>query len=319
MAELLSIAIPIYNEEPIIRPLCERLRAATRDLDMHTEILFVDDGSTDGSVDLLKREQADDRRIKIIRLSRNFGHQAALTAGLEMARGDAVIVMDGDLQDPPEVIPDLVAAWRKGNKIVLAYRSARKDGLVRRGVTRLFYALMELACDADMPVGAGVFGLMDRQAADVLRGMRERNRFLPGLRSYVGFQRAVVWYEREARAAGAPKQTVRALTKYALDGIFSFSYKPLRLSLFFGGALSALCVCYGLVLVALRLLDLNVVHGFTTIAVAVLFLGGIQLVSIGILGEYLGRVYDEIKRRPLYVIDQVIEGRCQGDGSIGEG
>ena len=301
----LSVAIPLYDEEAVLPTLYARLTAALAG-EASYEIVFVNDGSHDGTLDQLRALAARDSRVVALDLSRNFGHQAAVTAGLEAARGAAVILMDGDLQDPPEVIPELLAAWRAGYQVVVARRRSRQDSGGRGLAFRLFHRLFGLVSDFPIDPDTGIFGLLDRRAASELIGLRERNRFLPGMRSWVGFRQTTVWYDRAARAAGEPKQTIRRLLQYGFDAVFSFSYKPLRLSWLCGFVISLFSFIYGAVLVLMRILGLNVVVGFTTPTVAILFLSGIQLITIGILGEYLGRIYDEVKRRPHYIIAEQI-------------
>lgn len=271
----------------------------------------MNDGSRDGSLELLQKAQGTDARVTIVDLSRNWGHQAALSAGLSVARGDAVVLIDGDLQDPPAVIPELVAAWREGAEVVVAERKSRIETGLRPLFFPAFYRALGFLSDFPIPLNAGIFGLLDRRAVDALNALQETNRYLPGLRAWVGFRTRVVLYDRRPRAAGRPKQTFFRLVRYALDAIFSFSYKPLRLSLFAGLLVAFFSLVYGIVLIVCRLLGtglfgIPVVVGYTSTIVAILFLGGAQLMSVGILGEYLGRVYDEVKRRPLYVIRGVL-------------
>ncbi len=301
-----SVVIPIFDEEECIELLYKRLKKALLGLEMEHEVIFVNDGSRDRSPAMLTALHEQDEAVIVLNLSRNFGHQPAISAGLAEASGDCVVIMDGDLQDPPEVIPALVAKWQEGKKVVVAYRRSRREGFLRQRLFSLFYMLLGTVSDYPIPLDAGVFGLMDRQVADQLRGLREHNRFLPGLRAWLGFPQALVPYDRDERAAGCPKQSLIRLTRYALDAIFSFSYKPLRLSLTAGLIMSAVCFAYALVLLIKRLLGIDVVKGFTTPTIAILFLGGVQLISIGILGEYIGRVYDEVKARPLYIVEKVL-------------
>lgn len=310
----LSIVIPLYDEEAVLPTLYEQLGCALA-AEGSYEIVFVNDGSRDRTLSLLRTLAAGDPHLVVLDLSRNFGHQAAVTAGLEAARGDAVILMDGDLQDPPEVIPDLLAAWRDGFQVVVARRRSRQDTGLRGLAFRLFHRFFGLISDFPIDPDAGIFGLMDRRATDELVRLKERNRFLPGMRSWVGFPQTTVWYDRAARAAGEPKQTLGKLLRYAFDAVFSFSYKPLRLSWLFGFVVSLGAFAYGAVLLVMRILSINVVLGFTTPTVAILFLSGIQLITIGILGEYLGRIYDEVKRRPHYIVAERIEGGQAGDGA----
>lgn len=307
---MISVVVPIYDEEALIPRLHEALVAALSAVAGPSEIVYVNDGSRDSSLALLLERQRADPRVTVVDLSRNWGHQAALTAGLKVAAGDAVVLIDGDLQDPPSVIPELVSAWRDGAEVVVAERRSRLDAGLRRLLFPLFYRLLGFLSDYPIPLNAGIFGLLDRRAVAAVNGLSETNRYLPGLAAWVGFRTRVVLYDRQARAAGAPKQSFWRLLRYALDAIFSFSYKPLRLSLFAGLLVAFFAVVYGVVLTVCRLLGIGlfgipVVDGYTSTIVAILFLGGVQLVSVGILGEYLGRVYDEVKRRPLYVVRDV--------------
>lgn len=301
----ISLVIPIYNEEDVLDALFARLKEVLPALPP-CEILFVNDGSTDGSLARLTRFLDESPRAKVVNLSRNFGHQSALIAGLSVARGDAVILMDGDLQDPPEVLPRMIEAWRSGAEIIVAARKSRQERGVRRLLFSVFYKLFSYLSDFPFSVSSGIFGLMDRKAVDEMIKLEECNRYIPGLRNWIGFKTAVVWYDREERAGGRPKQGLLSLLKYGADAVFSFSYKPLRVSLLFGLCISTLSFLYGAVLVVLRLLEVNIVKGFTTTTVAIFFLGGLILVSNGILGEYLGRVYDEVKRRPLFIISDIL-------------
>jgi dolichol-phosphate mannosyltransferase len=306
---MISVVVPIYDEEVVIPLLHEGLVKALASLGP-SEIVYVNDGSRDGSLALLLERRRTDPRVTVVDLSRNWGHQAALSAGLKIAAGDAVVLIDGDLQDPPDVIPALVAAWEDGAEVVVAERRSRLDPGLRRFFFPLFYRLLGFLSDFPIPLNAGIFGLLDRRAVEAVNGLSETNRYLPGLAAWVGFRTRVVLYDRRARAAGAPKQGFWRLLRYALDAIFSFSYKPLRLSLFAGLLVAFFAVVYGVVLTVCRLFGtglfgIPVVNGYTSTIVAILLLGGVQLVSVGILGEYLGRVYDEVKRRPLFVVRDV--------------
>lgn len=309
--QCVSLVVPVFNEAELIGRLHREIVLAMERIDgADWEVVYVDDGSTDGTIALLRKQQALDERIIVVELSRNWGHQAALTAGLSVARGDAIVLMDGDLQDPPSVIPRLVEAWRNGGQVVVAQRKSRAERGVRRWLFSLFYRILGFLSDYPIPLNAGIFGLLDRQAADAINRLTESNRYLPGLRAWVGFRTRIVHYDRAERAGGETKQSLLRLFKYAFDAIFSFSYKPLRLSLAAGASLFAFAIAYGGVLVALRLMGkgmfgIQVVDGYTSTIVAVLLLGGVQLVSVGILGEYIGRIYDEVKRRPLFMIQNV--------------
>jgi polyisoprenyl-phosphate glycosyltransferase len=306
----LSVVVPVYNEGPTVPELHRQLEEALARTGAPWELIYVDDGSTDGSGAALREIARADGRVAVLELSRNWGHQAALTAGLSEARGDGVVLIDGDLQDPPSVIPDLVRSWEAGAEVVVAERRSRHEPPGRALLFSLFYRALAFLSDYPIPVNAGIFGLLDRRAVDVLLRLTETNRYLPGLRAWVGFRTEVVSYDRAARAGGPPKQSVFRLFRYAFDAIFSFSYKPLRLSLLVGSFAAAFSLFYGVVLVVARLLGtglfgIPVVDGYTSTIVSVLFLGGVQLIGIGILGEYVGRVYDEVKRRPLFVVRTV--------------
>lgn len=310
---MICLVTPVYNEEALVPRLHREVVAAMEVTGQPWRVIYVDDGSRDRTLELLLELRRTDPRVTVLELSRNWGHQAALTAGLAHADGDAVVLMDGDLQDPPSVIPDLVTAWQKGAEVVVAQRRSRAERGPRRWLFWLFYRSMGFLSDYPIPLNAGIFGLLDRRAVDAVNALGETNRYLPGLRSWVGFRTEVVTYDRAERAGGEPKQSFFKLLKYGLDAIFSFSYKPLRLSLFVGLFTSAFAMLYGFVLVACRLLGvgmfgLQVVDGYTSTIVAILFLGGVQLMSVGILGEYIGRIYDEVKRRPLFLVRAVHAG-----------
>jgi dolichol-phosphate mannosyltransferase len=307
---MISLVIPIHDEEPLIDRLHREVVAAMQSLGLPWEVVYVDDGSHDRSAELLLERQASDSRVVLVQLTRNWGHQPAIAAGLTVAKGDAVVLMDGDLQDPPSVIPQLVAEWKRGGLVVVAQRTSRKEARIRKLLMASFYRLLGFLSDVPIPLNAGIFGLLDRQVVDALNRLEESNRYLPGLRAWVGFSTRFVSYAREARAAGEPKQSLFRLTRYALDAIFSFSYKPLRLSLLLGLTAATLAVIYGFLLVGCRLLGVGmfgvpVVNGYTTTIVSILFLGGTQLICVGILGEYIGRIYDEVKRRPLFLIREI--------------
>jgi glycosyltransferase involved in cell wall biosynthesis len=304
-APLVCVVMPIFNEQEVIPELLRRLGAVFDGMpELRFEALFVDDGSRDRSAALLDEAAARDSRLRLLCLSRNFGHQPALSAGMAHAgHADAVITMDADLQDPPELIPEMIAAWRAGAEVVLAVRRSRQDGGLRRLGFDAFHRFFGKLSDFPVESNTGTFGLLARPAVAAFNSLEERHRFFPGLRSWLGYRRAEVFYDRDERAAGTPGQTLRRLVRYALDGLFSFSTLPLRL-LTYAGVLTA---CFGggvgAYFVIKRLLGYEIAFtGFTTLVTLVLFLGGVQLVAIGVLGEYLGRIYDEVKRRPLYLV-----------------
>lgn len=316
---MLSVVVPIYNEEENIVAFHTAVQNVLSALEEPWEIIYVNDGSRDRSLSMLVEIQRRDPHISVVEFSRNFGHQAALTAGLQVAKGDAIMLMDGDFQDPPEVLPRMVQAWKGGAKVVIAERSSRAEKGIRGQLFPLFYKVMGLISDFPIPLNAGIFGLLDRQAADAIINLQEGNRYLPGLRSWVGFPTAVVYYERAGRAAGEPKQTLVKLFKYAMDAIFSFSYKPLRLGMALGGLVMAFALFLSFVAVGNTMFHLKffgIIPGSGHIGtlLAILFLGGIQLICMGLLGEYIGRIYDEVRRRPLYLIHKL--HKAESDGVI---
>ena len=300
----LDIVIPIYNEEENLPALHRRLREVCEHLnDLIWQVIYVDDGSSDRSLEIMLEQHRADPRFSVIELSRNFGHQATISAGLAYADGDAVVIMDGDFQDPPEVIPDLLASWQEGAQVVRAQRRSRKESGIRRFGFEMFYKVFTWISDFPVPPNAGIFGLLDRQAVDELKRLPEQNRFFPGLRSWVGLQQEVVYYDREERAAGKPKQSLGRLIRYALDAIFSFSYKPLRIMTSVGICISSTGFVFASFFVIRRLIGIEIAQiGFTTLVTLVLFLGGVQLIAIGLVGEYLARIYDEVKQRPLFIV-----------------
>jgi glycosyltransferase involved in cell wall biosynthesis len=307
---MLSVVVPIYNEEENIHAFHQAVAAVMETIQEDWEIVYVNDGSRDSSLSLLLEIQKHDAHVSVVEFSRNFGHQAALTAGLQTARGDAIILMDGDFQDPPDLLPQLVEAWRSGAKVVIAERTSRAERGIRGKLFPIFYKVMGLISDFPIPLNAGIFGLLDRQPADAIINLQEGNRYLPGLRAWVGFPTAFVYYERADRAAGEPKQTLRRLIKYGMDAIFSFSYKPLRLGMVLGVAVLAFSlflslVAFGNVVFHLRYFGIIPGEGHIGTMLAILFLGSVQLICMGFLGEYIGRIYDEVRRRPLFLVHKV--------------
>ena len=304
----LSIVVPCFNEEACLPALHERLSAAARSaVGEDYEIVFVNDGSRDGSAAFIEAWIKENHRIKLIEFSRNFGHQPAITAGLHETNGDAVVIIDADLQDPPEKIPEMLEQWKQGFMVVLAERSGRHENVLRKCLFNFFYKLFFVLSDLPVVITSGVFGLMDRKVVTQLLNMEERNRYLPGLRGWLGYKTTTVFYERKDRADGKPRQTLGKLIRYALNAIFSFSYKPLRLSTLIGFFTTIFFFLYGVVLMVMRLLEINVVKGFTTPTVATFLIGGLLLMSNGIIGEYIARIYDEVKKRPLYIIARKVQ------------
>ena len=299
----ICVVAPVYNERDGVDEFIRRTMAALDETEGDGSLILVDDGSCDGTAERVLELREREPRIALVTLSRNFGHQAALSAGLSRAEGDAVILIDADLQDPPELIPDLVDRWREGADVVLAERRSRRDSGVRRAGFALFHRFFRFVTDFPIPADTGVFGLLDRRAADQLRSLSERNRFLPGLRSWIGFRTDTVYYDRAERAAGEPKQTLRRLARYAMDGVLSFSYKPLRLMTWAGAMISLLGFSLASYFVAKRLLGIETAEtGFTTLVTLILFMGGVQLLALGLVSEYIARIYDEVKNRPLFII-----------------
>ncbi|MBM3267170.1 MAG: glycosyltransferase family 2 protein [Candidatus Sericytochromatia bacterium] len=303
MDPVLSVVVPIFNEEAIVPELHSRLTSALGAIGETYEVLLINDGSRDRSLDLMRAAAAADSRVRVVDLSRNFGHQIAITAGMDYARGKAVVVIDADLQDPPEVIAKLVARWREGYQVVYAVREHRVGETAFKKVTAAaFYRLIRRITNVDIPVDTGDFRLMDRSVVDALKRIREKHRFVRGLVSWVGFRQTGVTYVRQERFAGETKYPLRKMLKFAFDGITSFSFVPLQMATYLGFAvsgLSFLAICWVLVE---TLVFHETVQGWSSLMVAVLFLGGIQLMTIGLIGEYVGRIYDEVKGRPLYLV-----------------
>jgi dolichol-phosphate mannosyltransferase len=302
---VISVVAPAWNEAPTLPLFYQRTAAVLDGLGEPWEIILVDDGSADDSLEVMRELHARDPRVKVLSFSRNFGHQAAITAGLDGARGEAVVVMDSDLQDPPEVIPALVARWREGYQVVYAQRTSREgETRFKRATASAFYRLIRRIANVDVPVDTGDFRLLDRRAADALRDLGEQHRYVRGLAAWIGFRATGVPYERHARHAGETKYPLKKMLKFALDGITNFSYLPLQLATYAGFLIAGLSVLGVLVAVALRLFGGHALTGQATTLVSVLLLGGIQLIFLGVIGEYLGRIYDEVKARPLYILDE---------------
>jgi dolichol-phosphate mannosyltransferase len=304
----LSVVIPVFNEQENLASLHSRLTATLAPTGMSYEIIFVDDGSRDGSVALLRQLAGEDAHVLVVELARNFGHQVAISAGLDYAGGDGVIVMDADLQDPPEVLPQFIATWREGHDVVYAIRAQRKESWLKRIAYAAFYRLLQRVANIEIPLDAGDFCIMDRRVVDLLTGMPERNRFVRGIRSWVGLDQVGLAYERQARQAGKPKFTFTRLVYLALDGLVSFSYIPLRLITMLGFGVSLLSIVIAVFYAVKKLtVGLNP-PGFATLIVAIFFLAGMQLITIGVIGEYVGRIFEEVKRRPLYVVRGLVRG-----------
>ncbi|MEB3328908.1 MAG: glycosyltransferase family 2 protein [Candidatus Sericytochromatia bacterium] len=300
----LSVVVPLFNEEANVAELERRLTAVLTGLGLRWEVLLVNDGSLDGTRSLLDALCAQDRRYKALHLTRNFGHQAAVSAGLDHAEGDTVAVLDADLQDPPELLGAMRARWAEGYHVVYGVRRKRKEAWLKRASYWLYYRVLRLSSSLEIPLDAGDFSLMDRRVVLALRALPERNRFVRGIRHWVGFRQVGLAYERDARHAGEVKYTPRKLVRLALDGLIAFSDAPLRLAIYLGMlfALSSFVLAVGFVAIKLTL-DVEP-RGWTSTVILMLFIGGVQLLTLGIIGEYISRIYDEVKRRPVYLVAQ---------------
>jgi dolichol-phosphate mannosyltransferase len=297
---LLSVVAPVYNEQELLESFYARVCGALTGLGF--ELILVDDGSSDRTPELLSRLADNDPRVRVVYLSRNFGHQTALTAGLDHARGDAVVMLDADLQDPPELIPTMLDHWRAGCDVVYAVRAEREgESRFKLTTARWFYRLFDKLAQVELQPNSGDFRLLDRRPLDALLSMRERNRFLRGMTVWVGYRQAAVPYRRDPRTAGKTKYTIPRMLRFSLDAISSFSHRPLQLATLLGFIISTVAFVAIPVVLALRITG-SFLPGFGSLTIAVLLLGGIQLISIGIIGEYVGRIYDEVKGRPLYLV-----------------
>jgi len=302
-SERVSVIVPCFNEEALIVESHRRLKAVLDDIASDHEIIFIDDGSRDGTLDLLRKIQASDPAVRVIALSRNFGHQLAVTAGLDCADGNAVVIIDADLQDPPEVIAEMLASWREGNDVVYGLRTGRDgESFFKLFTAKYFYRFLQAISDVPIPKDTGDFRLMDRRVVEAVKAMPERDRFLRGMVAWTGFQQVALPYHRAPRAAGSTKYSLFRMLRFATDGILSFSAAPLRLAIWLGLATVGLAVMGIFYAVGMRLFTETWVTGWTLGFVAMLFIGGVQLVVLGIIGEYVGRIYGEAKGRPLYLI-----------------
>jgi dolichol-phosphate mannosyltransferase len=304
MKPTITIIAPVYNEEPVLHELYKRISGVMDPLGESWELLLIDDGSRDRSAAIIAELHEQDSRVKGISFSRNFGFQEAVTAGLDFSSGEAVVLTDADLQDPPEVIPEMIAKWREGFDVVYGVRTEREGETWFKLVTaKMFYRIIHRITSVNIPLDTGDFRLMDRRVVDALGQMRERNRFLRGMVPWVGFRQTGVYFKRDPRFAGDAKfSSFRRMFRFAMNAITSFSYVPLQLATYLGFAIAGLTALAILVVIFLRLFSVHALTGQATTLVAVLFLGGVQLISLGIIGEYLGRIYDEVKERPLYLV-----------------
>jgi len=303
-----SIVIPVLNEEKVLNELYKRLTKVMTDIGESYEIIFINDGSTDNSLKIMKQLQTHDKRIKIIDFSRNFGHQIAITAGIDFTSGDAVITIDADLQDPPEVIPDLIKKWKEGYEVIYGIREKRKgENFFKKISTLIFYRLINKMTMINMPPDSGDFRLIDKKVVNNLKNIRENNRYVRGLTYWIGFKQIGVPYERDKRFAGKSKYPIKKLFKLAYDAIFSFSNFPLKIATYFGFIVSFLSFLYLIYALIIKLFTNSVIHGWTSLMISILFLGGVQLICLGIIGEYIARINDEVKKRPLYIIKEIID------------
>lgn len=302
---MVSVVVPIYNEEEIFHLLHSAIVEAMEPTGEEWEVVYVNDGSKDSSLDLLLQCQAQDPRVVVVDLSRNFGHMGAIHAGLKTAQGDAIALMDGDLQDPPSVIPEMIKAWRNGAQVVTTCRRSRKESRkLLAFLFPLFHRLLDAVSDYPIPLNSGVFGLVDRQALDAMLSLQEGNRYYPGLRAWVGYKNAIVYYDRADRAGGDGKLSFTSRIKYAFDAICSFSYKPLRISAFSGIICVTIAMLMGGSMVLSKIMDRDI-SVYTPLITAMFFLAGLQMVCLGALAEYIGRIYDEVRKRPLSLIRHV--------------
>ncbi len=301
-----SLVIPVYNEESTIPELYRRVSEVMDGLDGTSELILINDGSQDRTLELLRELHALDDRVVYLGLARNFGHQIAVTAGLEYTRGDVVVVLDADLQDPPELIPEMLALWRSGYDVVYAQRIERQqESWFKKLCAYSYYRILKELADVDIPTDTGDFCLMDREIVNLLNRMPERNRYIRGLRSWIGFNQTALKFKRDPRFAGDVKYTFTKSLGLAINGLVSFSTVPLRLSTYLGLFSAFAAVVMAILVLYWRIFTNSNLNGFATIAIAIFFLGAVQLISIGILGEYIGRIYDEVKGRPLYTLAEV--------------
>lgn len=310
---MISLVVPVHNEAPVLPLLLDRIEAASHGWGDDYEIIFVDDGSTDASLSIIMKMTRSDPRVRVVKLSRNFGHQPAITAGIQQAAGDVVVILDADLQDPPEEIERFLQKWREGYQVVYGIRTGREESLPKRAAYAVFYRILHWISDFDIPLDSGDFCLLDRKVVDALNDLLpERVRFVRGLRAYVGFKQTGLVYKRGARAAGTPSYTFSSLVKLAIDGLFGFSMVPLRLASYLGFFIAIPSLLVGAYFVVHRIFNFPVfghrateTPGLAALAVGLFFLSGLILIILGIIGEYLGRIYIEVKHRPPFVVDFV--------------
>jgi glycosyltransferase involved in cell wall biosynthesis len=307
MKELISIVVPMYFEEEVAEECYNRLKAVMDQHQINYEFIFVNDGSTDRTIEILQEIAEKDYQAKIIDFSRNFGHQTAVTAGIDYANGDAIVVIDADLQDPPELIPELIAKWREGYDVVYAKRKTRKGETWFKLITaKYFYRFLNYMSDIDIPKDTGDFRIIDRSVAEVFKRMTERNRFVRGMISWIGFRQTYIEYERDERFAGETKYPLKKMIKFASDGIIAFSTKPLRLVMTVGLISVFISILVFLYAIVVKITGRPVQEGWTSLMVAITFFSGIQLLGVGIVGQYVARIYDESKNRPIYIVKDLV-------------
>ena len=303
---MISLVIPIFNEHETLLELHRRISGAMKNVREPYEMVFVNDGSRDDSLDVLVSLSRKDAHVRVLDLARNFGHQVAISAGLDSAEGDAIVLMDGDLQDPPELLPDMIAKRNEGYDVVYTMKRSRQEHFLKRLAFHAFYALMRRFSSIPIPMEAGNFSLMDRRVVEVLRAMPERNRYIAGMRAWAGFKQTGLLFDRAARYAGKPQMTLGRLFHLALDGLFSFSNIPLRLAAYVGIVSAVVAFGGGIFAVYTKFFTDRATPGWASPVFSILFIGGLILLTLGIIGEYVGRIYDEVKRRPLYVVREKI-------------
>lgn len=307
MKPIISIVVPVYNEQEVIMESYKRLTSVMETSNESYELIFVNDGSRDRSSDFLAAVCKTDSNVRCINFSRNFGHQAAITAGMDYAKGDAIVVIDADLQDPPEVILEMIKKWREGYDVVYGKRLRRKgETLFKKTTAKLYYRLLRNMTSVDIPVDTGDFRLIDRKVCDAMKTLTERNRYVRGLVSWVGFKQIAVEYVREERFAGVTKYPLKKMLKFAMDGITAFSYKPLKFATSIGFLFSIVSFIYLIIIIFQRLFTDTTVSGWASTIAVILFTQGIVLMMLGIIGEYIGRIFDEIKGRPIYIVNEVV-------------
>ncbi len=305
--QVISVVVPVYNEEAVVFESYKRLTGVLKALPDPYELIFVNDGSRDATADILRRICGTDPAVHLIDFARNFGHQTAITAGMNYASGDAVVVIDADLQDPPEVIPAMIDKWREGYDVVYGQRAKRKgETFFKRFTSAAFYRVLQKLTDVDIPVDTGDFRLIDRKVCDALKQVKERNRYVRGIISWLGFKQTGVEFDRDKRFAGETKYPLKKMLRFAFDAIASFSYKPLKLASYVGVTVSITGFAYLLVVVYEKLFTTMTVTGWTSMMAVSLFFNGVVLMMLGIIGEYIGRIYDEAKGRPLYVVRETL-------------